>query len=63
MSAMTEMLNWLPPDFLARIDAAGYAIVPLHPTADMIQEGLHPARPGSIGDIYREMVKAGRVTA
>jgi hypothetical protein len=40
------------------LDAAGYAIVPKHPTHDMVMEGLHPAIPGSVSDIYREMIKA-----
>lgn len=45
------------------IDNHGYAVVPLDPDAEMIEEGMHPAQPGSIGDVYREMVKVGRVKA
>jgi hypothetical protein len=45
------------------LNTQGFVIVPLHPTAEMITEALHPARPGSIGDMYREMVKVGKVTA
>lgn len=63
MSPISELLNWASPDFLVELERLGYAIVPMAPTAEMIEEGMHPARPGSIGDVYREMVKAGRVKA
>ncbi len=45
-------------EFEALLDVAGYAIVPKRPTYEMIEEGLHPAVPGSVSEIYREMIKA-----
>jgi hypothetical protein len=43
---------------LAALDELGYAVVPKVPTYEMVMEGLHPAVPGSVSDIYREMIKA-----
>lgn len=40
------------------LDAAGYVVVPKHPTYEMVTEGLHPAIPGSVSEIYKEMIKA-----
>lgn len=37
---------------------AGYVIVPIHPTYEMVMEGLHPAIPGSVTEIYHEMIMA-----
>lgn len=48
---------------LAELERQGAVLMPIDPTAEMITAGMHPARPGSIGDMYREMVKAGKVTA
>jgi hypothetical protein len=48
---------------LTELERQGFVIMPIHPTAAMITEAMYPARPGSIGDMYREMVKVGRVTA
>jgi hypothetical protein len=63
MSALLKLIDKLPCDanynsFIEELTAAGYAIVPLEPTRDMILEGLHPAIPGNVSDIYREMLKA-----
>jgi hypothetical protein len=43
---------------LAALDEAGYVIVPKCPTYEMVIEGLHPAIPGSVSEIYKEMIKA-----
>lgn len=43
---------------LVILDRAGYVAVPKHPTHEMVTEGLHPAIPGSVSDIYKEMIKA-----
>ena len=43
---------------LAALDAAGYAIVPKYPTYEMVMQGLHPAIPGSVTEMYCEMIKA-----
>ena len=40
------------------LDQAGYVVVPKHPTYEMVTEGLHPAIPGSVSEIYKEMIKA-----
>jgi hypothetical protein len=40
-----------------------HAIVPRHPTYEMVMEGLHPAIPGSVSEIYREMIKAAPTVA
>lgn len=45
-------------DVIALLDAAGYVIAPKHPTYEMVMEGLTPATPGSVSEIYREMIKA-----
>jgi hypothetical protein len=63
MSALLKFSDRLPyspqyENIVAALDAAGYAIVPKEPTRDMILEGLHPAIPGNVSEIYREMVKA-----
>jgi hypothetical protein len=43
---------------ISALDAAGYAIVPKYPTYEMLMQGLHPAIPGSITEMYCEMIKA-----
>jgi hypothetical protein len=43
---------------LEALTAAGYVIVPIHPTYEMVMEGLHPAIPGSVTEIYHEMIMA-----
>ena len=43
---------------LAAIDELGYAIVPKYPTYEMLMQGLHPAIPGSVTEMYCEMIKA-----
>lgn len=48
---------------ITELKRQGHVIMPLHATGEMIEEGMYPARPGSLGDIYREMVKVGQVTA
>jgi len=45
-------------DLITRLDAAGYAIVPKYPTYEQVMQGLHPAIPGSVTEIYCEMIKA-----
>jgi hypothetical protein len=42
----------------AEFDRLGYVVVPKHPTAEMLEEGHHPALPGSPGSIYRAMINA-----
>jgi hypothetical protein len=58
-SLMAELLE----QAAALLDAAGYVIVPKHPTHEMVMEGLHPAIPGSVSEIYREMIKAAPTVA
>jgi hypothetical protein len=59
---LTEEAETLMADLLeqaaAILDAAGYVIVPKHPTYEMVMEGLHTAIPGSVSEIYREMIAA-----
>jgi len=43
---------------LAALDEAGYVIVPKNPTYEMVTEGRHPAIPGSVSEIYKEMINA-----
>lgn len=59
---VTEEADTLMAELVARaiviLDDAGYVAVPKQPTRDMILEGLHPAIPGNVSEIYREMIKA-----
>lgn len=59
---VTEEADALMAELVARalviLDDAGYVPVPKVPTRGMILEGLHPAIPGSVSEIYREMIKA-----
>lgn len=59
---LTDEANALMDDLVGRalviLDAAGYVVVPKRPTDEMVIEGLHPAIPGSVSEIYREMIKA-----
>lgn len=60
MIHISELLNWLPPDFLAELDKAGYLIAPREPTADMKHAGyaaINSGQKGTVG-IYRAMVAA-----
>lgn len=54
----TALMDDLIGQALAILDDAGYVVVPKHPTYEMVTEGLHPAIPGSVSDIYKEMIKA-----
>jgi hypothetical protein len=63
MNTLNALLAKQPcsPDFdsfVDELDAAGYVIVPKHPTYEMVMEGLTPAIPGSVSEIYKEMIKA-----
>lgn len=59
---LTDEANALMDDLvgqaLTALDAAGYVVVPKHPTHEMVTEGLYPAIPGSVSEIYREMIQA-----
>jgi hypothetical protein len=52
------LMDELVSQALAILDDAGYVAVPKHPTREMVTEGLHPAIPGSVSEIYKEMIKA-----
>lgn len=43
---------------LDELKRQGHTVVPLEPTRDMILEGMNPAIPGSVSEIYREMIRA-----
>ena len=58
MDDLMKLLNFTAPGFLEELDAAGYAIVPKYPTYEQVMQGLHPAIPGSVTEIYCEMIKA-----
>ena len=59
---LTDEANALMDDLigqaLAILDDAGYVVVPKSPTCEMVTEGHHPAIPGSVSEIYKEMIKA-----
>ena len=59
---LTDEANALMAELVAQavaiLDEAGYVVVPKHPTYEMATEGLHPAIPGSVSEIYREMIRA-----
>jgi hypothetical protein len=58
---LTDEANSLMADLvgqaLAILDDAGYVAVPKQPTYEMVTEGRHPAIPGSVSEIYKEMIK------
>jgi hypothetical protein len=43
---------------VSELESQGYAIVPKYPTYEQVMKGLHPAIPGSVTEIYHEMIKA-----
>jgi hypothetical protein len=43
---------------LRELDIQGHVVVPKAPTYEMVTEGLHPTIPGSVSEIYKEMIKA-----
>jgi hypothetical protein len=59
---VTEEADTLMAELVARalvvLDEAGYVVTPKVPNRDMILEGMSPAIPGSVSEIYREMIKA-----
>jgi hypothetical protein len=59
---VTEEADDLMAKLVARalviLDDAGYVVTPKVPSRDMIMEGMNPAIPGSVSEIYREMIKA-----
>jgi hypothetical protein len=59
---LTDEANALMDDLVGQalviLDAAGYVVVPKLPTHEMVTEGRHPATPGSVSEIYKEMIKA-----
>lgn len=60
--SVTDDANALMAELVANavaiLDGAGYVVVPKRPTYEMVTEGLHPAIPGSVSEIYHEMIKA-----